>query len=906
VSETTRSKRAIATPQPPDKKLELFSPGGYNSKSYEWSPPALSNSALFPTRADVVIVGVGGIVGASLAHFLGELGVRNVVGLEKAGAIPSDISSTSHASDFIFNTAHDKLANWTTAFSREFYQEQGFFFKRGGLEVCRVGDDARWEELKRKVGSGKAFGTNVRLISATEAKEKFPLLEESSIRGAMWDPDAGLVVPRSIDLVHDMVKRGVDDGFLRTFTNTPATGFEIEDGRITAVQTRQGSIEAPLVVVTSGIWGPEVAGLAGVPVPLWPVEHPLLFFGPLESIQGTDQFLVHPLLRDQGNSAYVRDTGFSEGGMLEWGYYEEREPRLVDVSDIGNPDRTKTSPSMRHLELDQVAEALTKASETVPILADLGWDERLSFNGLLSVTTDGGSLIGESPEVRGFWLCEAVWVKDGPGAARLCAEWIVNGAPSVDLHSADIARFYPIQKQPDQVRGRCFENAQTIYNPPVHPREPYLSGRDLYRSPFHARERELGGYFDNEIAGWERAYAYESNREQLADYLSKVPVRENEWDRRHVPYELANAEHLAMSDRVGMINLSHFAIFDIVGPDAEKLLEALSVAKVGGRKRIGSVIYTNFLNAFGGVQADLTICRRAENHYRVVTGGADGNRDWMWIRNHRDDWSLDADISIRTQDLATLGLWGPQAREVLGRFTTPEALSNEAFPFATARELELTLPNGLKIPVWAARISYVGEFGWELYLENDPAVGEPLFDAFLDAGVVPVGIETYATSRRLEKCFRLQGADLETEYNAFESGVARPATKAADFVGKESYVRQRDEKPAAILSTLSLDTLSLNGAIARYPVGFWPILDPTSKRTLVDDQGRRSYTTSASYCPSLGKFAVMGYLPRERARVGASLLLEYFDEMGDGHYPMTVEVVGRGSLYDPTHERIRG
>jgi glycine cleavage system aminomethyltransferase T/glycine/D-amino acid oxidase-like deaminating enzyme len=866
----------------------------------------MDRSQNFPDSAEVVIVGVGGIVGASLAHFLAEFGVRNIVGIEQAGVIPSDMASTNHASDFIFNTTHDKLNNWTTAFSRKFYEDNGFFTKRGGMEICRTDDDVLWEELKRKVASGKAFGTNVRLISPKEAKEKFPLLDETSIRGAMWDPDAGLVTPRSPDVVHHMVESARASGVLRTFTNTAATGFEISNGRITGVHTSRGTIRSPLVVVACGIWGPLLGDLAGVGVPLWPIEHPLLFFGPLESIQGTDQHLVYPLMRDMGNSAYVRDTGRSEGGMLEWGYYEPHEPRLVDASDIGNPNETRISPSMRHIQLEQVLDALTRASDTVPIFEELGWDERGSFNGLLSVTSDGASLIGESPEVRGFWLCEAVWVKDGPGAARLCAEWMVKGSTPVDVHSADIARFYPAQKDREFVRGRCYENAQTVYYPPVHPREPYLSGRDLFHSPFYKRERELGGYFDSEVGGWERAYAYASNEKKLARYLAKVPVRENEWDRRHVPYETANAEHLAMSDDVGMINLSHFAIFDVEGRDAERLLETLSVALVGGGKPAGSVVYTNFLNHQGGVHADLTICRLADSRYRVVTGGADGNRDWVTIRNHRDDHGLDADITIRTHDLTTLGLWGPRARSVLGSFVNPNSLSNDAFPFATAQKLSLVLPDGLRVDVWAARISYVGELGWELYLDNDPAIALPLYDALLDHGVVPVGIETYASSRRLEKCFRLQGADLESEWSAYESGVARAKVKSADFVGKEAYLAAREQQPVATLCTMTLDTLSVEGGTPRYPVGAWPILDPASKEVLVDGKGRRSYSTSTSYCPSIGEHAVMGYLPSERARVGEKLMLEYFDEGGDGHYPMTVRIVGGGSLFDPDRKRVHG
>ncbi|MDE0886438.1 MAG: FAD-dependent oxidoreductase [Myxococcota bacterium] len=860
----------------------------------------------FPETADAVIVGVGGIVGASLAYFLSELGMTRIVGLEKAGSIPSDIGSTSHASDFIFNTGHDKLSTWTTAYSREFYQENGFFLERGGLEICRVGDDERWQELKRKVASGKAFGTQACLISASEAKERFPFLDESSICGALWDPQAGLVVPRSLDVVLELVSRAETKGALRNFTNTPATGFEIEDGRIRGVHTAKGTIRAPLVIVTSGIWGPAVAGMAGVGVPLWPVEHPLLFFGPLESIQGTQEFLVHPLMRDQGNSAYVRDTGRSEGGMLEWGYYEEKNPRLVAAEDIGDPAKVKTSPSMHHLSLDEIAEPLARAIETVPLFEDLGWDARTSFNGLLSVTVDSGSLVGESPEVRGLWLCEAVWVKDGPGVARLCAEWITKGSPQMDPHAMDINRFYPFQKEREYIRGRCFENAQKIYNPPVHPREPWATGRDIFRSPFYAREKELGGHFDNEIAGWERAYAYASNETKLANYMAQVPVREHEWDRRHVPYEVANAEHLAMSESAGMINLSHFAILDIEGPDAERLLETLSVARIGGVPREGRVVYTNFLDPAGGVRADLTVCPLGENRFRVITGGADGHRDQIWIRNYRDDQGLDAEIRVRTHDLATLGLWGPDARRTLERFADPAALSEAAFPFGAARRIELALPGDLKISLWALRISYVGELGWELYLDNDPAVGLPLFDAFLEAGVVPVGIETYASSRRLEKSFRVQGIDLETEYNAYESGMARSAVKKQDFIGRGPYLDQRGQNPEALLCTLSLDTLRVAGEIDRYPVGVAPILDPTLGETLVDAHGRRSYTTSTSYCPSLGKHLAMGYLPAERARVGEKFLIEYFDEGGDGQYPVTVEVAGGGALYDPEGQRVRG
>ena len=862
-------------------------------------------SSKFPSEAEIVIVGVGGIVGSMLAYWLTELGQKNIVGLEKSTVIPSDIASTAHASDFVYNTTHDKLGNWSTAFSRKFYEDNGFFLKKGGLEICRKDDEARWEELKRKVESGKSFGTNVRLISAAAAKEKFPLLEEESIRGAMWDPDAGLVIPRSQDVVNFAVENAKEKGSLTTYTDTPATGFEIESGRITGVKTDKGTIKTDKVVIASGIWGPLLGDMAGVPVPLAPVEHPLLFFGPLPEAQDAEDFLVYPLLRDQGNSAYVRDTGRLHGGMLEWGYYEDKEPRLVDPEDIGNPEKTMTSDSMRHLSLEEIAEPLEKAFETTPILNELGWDERSSFNGLLSVTPDAGSLIGESPEVRGFWLCEAVWVKDGPGCARLCAEQIVNGKTQVDIHAFDISRFYPSQKGKDFVKARSFENAQTIYTPAVHPREPYISQREMFVSPFYSREKELGGYFDNEIGGWERALAYQSNKEKLSNYLKQVPVRENEWDRRHVPYEIANTEHLAMSDSAGMINLSHFAIFDIKGPDAERMLEYLSVAKVGGDTSEGRIIYTNFLDDDGGVHADLTIARLGVDSYRVITGGADGNRDWVTLRNYRDDHGLDAEIVIRTHDVATLGLWGPKAKDALGHFVDPKEINIENFPFVTTKNLSLNLSEGKKIDVWAARISYVGESGWEIYLNNEKEEGLALYDSLLEAGVIPVGIETYANSRRLEKSFRLQGADLETEYNACESAVERPKVKEADFHGKSAHLKHREEDPSAILCTMTLDNLNVSEKGYRYPVGISPIIDPDTGEVPVDSKGRRSYSTSMSYCPSIKKHVVMGYLPKEIAKPGKALSLEYFNENGDGVYPMTVKIVGKGSLYDPENKRVR-
>lgn len=852
--------------------------------------------AHFPEQADVVIIGLGGIVGASVAHHLIEHGWRNIVGLDKS-AIPSDISSTSHASDFCYMTSHDKMSCYTTVYSRQFYESLDHYSRVGGIEVARVGDDERMAELERKVGSGKAFGTNVSLIGPAEAKKRFPLLEASLIQGALWDPDAGLVVPRSQRVAGELVEQARASGHLTAFANTPALSIDVQNGRVCGVETRRGYISTSQVVLSAGIWGPLIADMAGVQLPLMPFEHPLMFFGPYDQFAGTGKDIGYPLFRDQGNSSYMRDTGdpnTSEGGKLEWGYYEPSKPRLVHAKDIAEPEQASMSPSMRDLDIEQVMAGYERAAEIMPILGELGWDEQNSFNGLMSISVDGASLLGEAPETRGLWLGEAVWVKDGPGMGKVLADWMTLGKPEIDPSGIDIARFYDVQKTPHYVYGRGYENAQKIYNPAVHPREPYANGRNLRRSPFWPREVELGGYF-MEAAGWERAHGYAANEHLLETYGDRVPERHNEWDARHF-WRVSNAEHLKLSDDVGMVNLSHFAIFDVSGPDAEDLLEYLSVAKVGGKTPIGKGVYTHFLDADGGVHSDLTIIRLADNAYRVVCGGDTGARDRVWMQRMAEDRGAAIHIEDRTDAIATLGLWGPNARKVLqGLADEPDGLSEENFAFATAREIRVR-----GMPVWAFRISYVGELGWELYMPF--SYGLAIWDLLFEAGVTPVGIETYASSRRLEKSLRLQNVDLLTEYNLYEAGLARPKVKPAEFHGKGAYLAQREhERQPAYLCTMTMrDNVDKNG-VARYPVGSWPLLDPDTGDVPVDERGRRAYASSIAFGPSVGKNIALGYLPPDYAQVGRELLLEYFGE----RYRVVVEAVGCVGLYDPDNARLK-
>ncbi|MGB3415884.1 MAG: FAD-dependent oxidoreductase [Mesorhizobium sp.] len=851
--------------------------------------------AEFPAKARVVIIGLGGIVGASVAHHLIERGWDDIVGIDKSG-IPTDVGSTAHASDFCYMTSHDFLSCWTTLYSVDFYEKMGHYARVGGLEVARVGDDGRMDEIKRKVASAKAFGTNARLVGPAEIKEKFPLIEESLVQGGMWDPDAGLVIPRSQTVAGKLVDQGVAAGKLQAFANTSAKSLIIEDGRIKGVETTRGRIMADYVVVCAGIWGRLIAAMAGEDLPVMPIDHPLTFFGPYTEFAGTGKEIGWPLLRDQGNSAYMRDTGdpkTAEGGQIEWGYYEETNPRLVHPRDLLEKDQARLSPSQRDLDMEQILAPLERAMELTPILGELGYNESHSFNGLLQVTTDGGPSMGESQKVRGLWYAVGIWVKDGPGMGKLIADWMTDGRTAIDHHAIDYARFNPHQMNEQHIWDRCTETAMKVYNPAVHPREPFSKGRNVRRSPFYEREKELGGHF-MELGGWERAHGYAANEHLLKEYGERVPVRPNEWDNRHF-WRVSNAEHLKLSEDCGIINLSHFYIFDVEGPDHVALMEWLCAAKIGGDANVGKGIYTHFLDDEGMVRADLTVIRMADR-CRVIDGADAGPRDFNYVKRVAEDKGFDVTVTDVTEKYITIGIWGPNARTTLQKVVEdPAGLSLENFPFAAIKPIRIAGKD-----VSAFRLSYVGEQGWELHMRYED--GLAVWDALRSTGVTPVGVETYANSRRMEKSLRLQNADLLTEYNLYEADLARPKVKEADFRGKAKHqeYRARDHQPAMLCTLVMTDNVDSKG-VTRYPVGIMPVMDPSTGETLVDELGRRSFTSSVAYGPTLGKNIALAYLPWAYCQEGRKLDVEYFGET----YPVEVAAIGYKPLYDPENLKPR-
>lgn len=851
--------------------------------------------AAFPQSARVLIIGLGGIVGASVAHHLVERGWDDIVGIDKS-AIPTDIGSTAHASDFCYATSHDFLSCWTTLYSIDFYEAMGHYARIGGIEVARTGDHERMDEIRRKVSSGKAFGTRARLMEPAEVKAKFPLVEESMVQGGLWDPDAGLVIPRSQTVAGILVDRAEKAGKLQSFANAAATSLIIEGGRIRGAVTSRGTIMADHVVVCAGLWGRMIAEMAGEDLPVMPIDHPLVFFGPFTEFAGTGKEIGWPLLRDQGNSAYMRDTGdptTSEGGMIEWGYYEEHAPRLCHPRELLGKAEARLSPSQRDLDMEQILSPLERAIELTPILGELGYDERRSFNGLLQVTTDGNAMLGESQKVRGLWYAVGVWVKDGPGMGKLLADWMTDGRTAIDHAKIDVARFYPHQLGEEFIAGRCAEAAQKVYNPGVHPREPFTTGRDVRRSPFWEREKALGGHF-MELGGWERAHGYAANAHLIERYADRVPVRADAWDGRHF-WRVSNAEQLAMSDDCGIVNLSHFAIVDVAGPDHLALMEWVCAARIGGDANIGKGIYTHFLDDEGMVRADLTVFRMADR-CRVVDGADAGPRDYHYLRRLAADRGFDVTVTDVSERYVTIGIWGPNARTTLQKVVEdPDGLSPQNFPFAAIRPVTIAGRS-----VTAFRISYVGEQGWELHMAYGD--GLAVWDALRSTGVMAVGIETYANSRRLEKSLRLQNADLLTEYNLLEAGLARPKVKEADFRGRARHLehRARDHQPAMLCTLVMTDNRDAKG-VARYPVGILPVLDPESGDTLVDALGRRSFTTSIAYGPTVGRNIALAYLPWSHAQTGRRLDVEYF---GD-RFPVEVAAVGYTALYDPENAKPR-
>ncbi len=834
-----------------------------------------------PARATIAVIGAG-IVGNCLVGHLAELGWDDLLLIDK-GPLPNTGGSTGHASNFIFPTDHNREIAMLTLESQRQYAALGVNTTCGGIEVART--EARMEELRRRMTSALCWGIEAELLDPAEVVAKVPFVNGDVILGGFYTPSVSVV--DSVLAGTIMRERAQAKGVLTVLDNTAVTGLDVSRppfGRpcIRAVVTTRGTIAVEQVVIACGVWSPRVGALAGATIPLTPAVHQMADMGSIDLLRRTGNEIDYPIVRDMDTFMYERQSHEA----MEIGSYAHR-PILVRPDDIPSLAEAKRTPTEMPFTGDDFAPQLEHART---IMGELlaGSEMQYSVNGLLSLTPDAHQVLGETAEVEKLWSAAAVWIKEGPGTARLIAEWITYGYPRLcDPHSSDVTRFYPHERTEQHIRQRCHEHFNKTYGI-VHPREQWASARGMHRAPFYDRTATLGAEF-YEAHGWERPQWYASNEDLVTHY--GVSDRPHEWDRRWWS-PIINAEHLHMREKVGIVDLSAFQIFDVSGPGVVPYLERLTVNLCN--RPVGSSIYTPLLTPDGGIRADLTIQRLAYDRFRIVTGVFDGARDEAWFRRH-----LPADGSVQLENqssaFCTIGVWGPDARALLSEMTdTP--LSQQAFPYGRVQDVIID-----GVPTTMLRISYVGESGWEIYARTSHGIR--LWDAIWETGrafdVRPVGIGVYGTTGRLEKGYALMGADLTAEYSPVEAGLARPRVKAKEFIGKQAYLQARAEGPAAKLCTLTIDRHTSASGVSRFPAGSSePILTRDGER-LVDARGRESLVTSAGMGPSVGQYLLLAYLPIERAVAGTKLQVLYMNEC----FPVTV--ASRSAMFDPEGIRLK-
>jgi len=833
-------------------------------------------------RASAVIVGAG-IVGNSLAYHLARLGWRDLVLVDK-GPMPNPGGSTGHASNFIFPVDYSKMMTELTEDSSAQYKELDVFTESGGIEVART--EARRQELRRRASAAKAWGVPHELLSPAGVAKLVPYIDVEAILEGLYFPTVGVV--DSLRAGTLMREQAQQMGALAVRANTEIVGIDLSPDRrrVKVVRTTGGDIETDVCAICCGVWSPRIARMAGASIPLTPIVHQMISVGPIPLFADTVGEIVYPIVRDMDTNMYERQ----HGGDMEVGSYAHR-PIIVQPEEIPSIEESVLSPTELPFTQDDFDPQLQDALELMPeLLGDEKVGIRYAINGLISMTPDGHPVLGETPEVKGLWSVAASWIKEGPGIGRAVAEWMTGSAPEIDIHETDIARFYDHQRTREHVAARAQEGFNKMYGI-VHPAEQWESQRPTRLSPVYERERELGAVFF-ETVGWERPFWYASNESLLERYGDRVMPRSAEWESRWWS-PIINAEHLAMRDACGLVDLSAFVVFDIAGPGALPAVQSLTVAQMD--VPVGRVVYTPLLDERGGFKSDLTIMRLGAQQFRVVTGGATGMSEKKWFLDHLpEDGS--AQLTDLTSAWTTFGLWGPRARDVL-QVCTDDDVSNAGFSFGTCRPVEL---GGIR--VLASRISYVGELGWELHvpIEEGARAWETLWQAGHDHGIVAVGIGVYGTTGRLEKGYRAFGNELTGDYNIVEAGMARPSVKKDEFIGKAPYLDQRDREPAALLCTLTVDDHRSASGSLRYMLGGEPVLSLEGEQ-LVDEKGRPSYVTSAGSGPSVGKHLLLAYLPIAYAKQGSALTVEYLSES----YPVTVAVVGSTPLFDPDNERVR-
>ena len=815
-----------------------------------------------PERARAVIIGVG-IAGCSVAYHLAKLGWRDIVVLDQ-GPLFETGGSTSHAPGLVFQVNPSRTMASFARYTVDLWKGMELDGEPcarpvGSLEAAWTPE--RLADLKRKAGFAASWGIEAHVISPGEARDFIPMLSDR-ILGALYVPSD--IQTRPTRPAEAMAREAESMG-ATFYGDTRVAGLDIEGGRINAVRTNRGDIKTELVVSAAGIWAPRVGGMAGVSIPLSPMQHLYAVTTPVEGLVGATEEVSQPILRHQDEAMYFRQDGESYG----IGSYNH-EPLLVESEDIPDHEEAPIAPAEMEFTPAHFERAMSAAGEFLPGLKGVGLTRK--FNGLFSFTNDGFPVLGESPDVRGFWSAQAVWITHAGGVGKAVAEWIVNGEPTTDLHECDILRFHPYAHSRSYVRARAAQQYREVYDI-IHPLQQMDSPRNLRLTPFYPRQKELGAvFFEN--AGWERPQWYDSNA-GLLDSLDVTGESRDGWEAREWSPTVA-AEHVAARERVALFDLTPFAQFEISGPGALAALQRLASNQMN--KPVGSITYTSMLTPSGGIKCDLTITRLGDERFMVVTGGAMGLHDLDWIKVHLPD-----DGSVIVNDVSSsqccIGLWGPRSRDLLGRVCDDE-LSNDGFPYMTAKEIAIG-----EVPALALRISYIGELGWEIYAPTE--LGLHLWDTLWEAGQ-PLGVIAGGggafDSLRLEKGYRLWGNDIHTEYNPYEAGIGFAVRmRKGNFIGRDALREVRANGPRQKLSCMTLDD---------------PVRVVMGKEPILDGDRILGYVTSANYGHSIGRGIVYGYLPVEYAEVGTAVDVLYFGERLQA-------TVAREPLYDPRGDKMR-
>jgi len=813
-----------------------------------------------PVRARVVIIG-GGVIGASVAYHLAALGWTDVLLIEQGQL---SCGTTWHAAGLVGQLRASEAGTRLVQYSTRLYERleaetgQATGFRRcGGLTVARTAD--RMTALRRTDATAQAYGIECELLSPAQAAERYPLLRTGDLAGAIWLPGDGRADP--VDLTAALA-RGARQRGVVIRERTRVTGITTCDGRVTGVRTDRGDVEAEVVVNCAGQWAKALGALAGVTVPLHSAEH---FYVVTEQIDGMHPDL--PVLRDPDGWTYFKEE---VGGLVVGGFEPQAKP-WVAPEDLPHPFEFQLLAE----DWDHFSVLMDSAVHRLPVLEQTGI--RKFYNGPESFTPDNQFILGEAPELAGFFVAagfNSVGIASAGGAGLALAQWIADGQPDADLTTVDIRRFAPFNGNSRWLRDRVSE-VLGLHYAIGWPNRELETARPFRRSPVYAELRDAGACFGSKM-GWERANFFAPPGE--------LPVIEYSWGQQNwQPW--SSAEQLATRRRVAVFDQTSFSKYLVAGPDAADALQWLCTNDVAVPP--GRTVYTGMLNDRGTYESDITVTRLSATEFLLVASAATTERDADHIRRRMPPGSL-ATLTDVTSAYAVYGVMGPESRTLLSRLTRA-SLEDGAFPFGTSAMIGLGYAT-----VRATRITYVGELGWELYVPAEFAVGvyADLMAAGADLGAVNAGY--YAIeSLRLEKAYRAFGRELTPDYNPAEAGLlfACKLSGSVGFLGREAVERARAAGPRRRLVSLVLE----DGG---------PML--WGGELVLRDGVAAGQLTSGAYGAALGAAVGLGYIrdpsggpaTAEFARTGS-----YQVNVGGQLIPATVHL---RPPYDPTGARIKG